>query len=139
MTASVQLVGVYLVFASLMVPALATRSLRRHGLAVGYVIGFVGYLVGLLLSAFFDSADRRRHRLDSDDRRARDGAAVRALASAGARLADARLRYAGPAAQVRALCAAAVAACSSAAQDTGAPRRLCREYGQQALLAVPQE
>jgi zinc/manganese transport system permease protein len=53
-TASVQLVGVYLVFASLMVPALATRSLRQHGLAVGYVIGFVGYLVGLLLSAFFD-------------------------------------------------------------------------------------
>jgi zinc/manganese transport system permease protein len=50
----VQLVGVYLVFASLMVPALATRSLRVHGLAVGYVIGFVGYLVGLLLSAVFD-------------------------------------------------------------------------------------
>jgi zinc/manganese transport system permease protein len=53
-TASVQLVGVYLVFASLMVPALATRSLRVHALAVGYAIGLVGYLVGLLLSAFFD-------------------------------------------------------------------------------------
>ena len=53
-TASVQLVGVYLVFASLMVPALATRSLRVHALPVGYLIGFVGYLVGLLLSAFFD-------------------------------------------------------------------------------------
>lgn len=53
-TASVQLVGVYLVFASLMVPALATRSLRVHRLAVGYTIGFVGYLIGLLLSAFFD-------------------------------------------------------------------------------------
>ena len=53
-TASVQLVGVYLVFASLMVPALATRSLRKHALAAGYAIGLVGYLVGLLLSAVFD-------------------------------------------------------------------------------------
>ena len=35
-------------------PALATRSLRRHALAVGYAIGFVGYLVGLVLSAVFD-------------------------------------------------------------------------------------
>jgi zinc/manganese transport system permease protein len=53
-TASVQLVGVYLVFASLMVPALATRSLRKHALTCGYAIGLVGYLVGLVLSAVFD-------------------------------------------------------------------------------------
>ena len=53
-TASVQLVGVYLVFASLMVPALATRRLRSHWLAAGYAIGFAGYLVGLVLSAYFD-------------------------------------------------------------------------------------
>jgi zinc/manganese transport system permease protein len=53
-TASVQLVGVYLVFASLMVPALATRSLTRHTLAAGYTIGFVGYAMGLLLSAAYD-------------------------------------------------------------------------------------
>lgn len=53
-TASVQLVGVYLVFASLMVPALATRSLAKHTLATGYAIGLVGYVVGLLLSAVFD-------------------------------------------------------------------------------------
>jgi len=53
-TASVQLVGVYLVFASLMVPALATRSLVKHALAAGYAIGFVGYLAGLLLSAVYD-------------------------------------------------------------------------------------
>lgn len=53
-TASVQLVGVYLVFASLMVPALATRRLRVHGLPVGYAIGLTGYLVGLVLSALFD-------------------------------------------------------------------------------------
>ncbi len=53
-TASVQLVGVYLVFASLMVPALATRSLAKHALAAGYAIGLVGYLAGLLLSAVYD-------------------------------------------------------------------------------------
>jgi zinc/manganese transport system permease protein len=53
-TASVQLVGVYLVFASLMVPALATRTLRAYALPAGYAIGLVGYLVGLLLSALYD-------------------------------------------------------------------------------------
>jgi zinc/manganese transport system permease protein len=54
-TASVQLVGVYLVFASLIVPALACRRYpfgRR--LAVGWGIGAVGYAVGLALSALFD-------------------------------------------------------------------------------------
>jgi zinc/manganese transport system permease protein len=53
-TASVQLVGVYLVFASLMVPALATRSLAKHALAAGYAIGLIGYLAGLLMSAVYD-------------------------------------------------------------------------------------
>lgn len=54
-TASVQLVGVYLVFASLIVPALATRN--RPGLAglgAGMAIGVVGYAVGLACSALFD-------------------------------------------------------------------------------------
>lgn len=53
-TASVQLVGIYLVFASLMVPALATRTLRVHALVAGYAVGLIGYLAGLLLSAFYD-------------------------------------------------------------------------------------
>lgn len=54
-TASVQLVGVYLVFASLIVPALATGSLRgRRGLVAAYVIGILGYVGGLVLSALFD-------------------------------------------------------------------------------------
>jgi len=53
-TASVQLVGVYLVFASLMVPALATRSLAKQALVGGYAVGVVGYVVGLLLSAVYD-------------------------------------------------------------------------------------
>ncbi|HUR88912.1 MAG TPA: metal ABC transporter permease [Ramlibacter sp.] len=54
-TASVQLVGVYLVFSSLIVPALATRfggSKRR--LLVAYSIGAIGYALGLALSALFD-------------------------------------------------------------------------------------
>lgn len=53
-TVSVQLVGIYLVFASLIVPALATRNHGRFALPLGYAIGFVGYLLGLLLSALFD-------------------------------------------------------------------------------------
>jgi zinc/manganese transport system permease protein len=49
-TASVQIVGVYLVFASLIVPALAARGRP----ALGYLVGFSGYAVGLLASALFD-------------------------------------------------------------------------------------
>lgn len=54
-TASVQLVGVYLVFASLIVPALACRMLAtKRQLPVGYALGGVGYAAGLALSALFD-------------------------------------------------------------------------------------
>lgn len=54
-TASVQLVGVYLVFASLIVPALATRRLAgRARLPAAYAVGAVGYVLGLALSALFD-------------------------------------------------------------------------------------
>ena len=54
-TVSVQLVGVYLVFASLIVPALATISLTGRGqLWVGYLIGVLGYVAGLVLSAVLD-------------------------------------------------------------------------------------
>ena len=54
-TASVQLVGVYLVFSSLIIPALATRVANggtRHGAAYG--LGVVGYALGLGLSAVLD-------------------------------------------------------------------------------------
>ncbi len=53
-TASVQLVGVYLVFASLIVPALATyrHSRRRYLFAFG--LGIAGYASGLLLSVWLD-------------------------------------------------------------------------------------
>ena len=54
-TASVQLVGVYLVFASLIVPALATVGMRGRGrLAMAYGIGAAGYVSGLVLSAVLD-------------------------------------------------------------------------------------
>ena len=54
-TASVQIVGIYLVFASLIIPALATSRLRRgNRLVLGYVIGGLSYFTGIVLSALFD-------------------------------------------------------------------------------------
>ncbi len=53
-TASVQLVGVYLVFASLIVPALATHKLQRKRMLIAYAIGVVGYAAGLLFSVWLD-------------------------------------------------------------------------------------
>src|SRR5438132_3601160 len=54
-TASVQLVGVYLVFSSLIMPALATRVHRgARRTAIGYGLGAAGYALGLALSALFD-------------------------------------------------------------------------------------
>jgi zinc/manganese transport system permease protein len=54
-TASVQLVGIYLVFTSLIVPALAFRRLPyRQRLAAGYLLGALAYATGLILSALFD-------------------------------------------------------------------------------------
>jgi zinc/manganese transport system permease protein len=54
-TASVQLVGVYLVFSSLIIPALATRAWAgRRRNAVAYAVGALGYALGLALSAVFD-------------------------------------------------------------------------------------
>ncbi len=51
-TMSVQLVGVYLVFASLIIPALATR--HGQSLTFAYGIGMAGYLLGLMASALLD-------------------------------------------------------------------------------------
>ncbi len=54
-TASVQLVGVYLVFSTLIMPALAVRDWpERWRLTGAYSIGIVAYLLGLLASALFD-------------------------------------------------------------------------------------
>jgi len=53
-TASVQLVGIYLVFATLIIPALAIRNGGDKGLAWGYLVGVSGYAIGLLLAALLD-------------------------------------------------------------------------------------
>jgi len=54
-TVSVQLVGVYLVFASLIIPALATVSLKgKTGLIMAYAIALIAYLAGLIASAMLD-------------------------------------------------------------------------------------
>lgn len=53
-TASVQMVGIYLVFSSLIIPALASRKATRGRLAKAYAVGGFGYLFGLIASTLFD-------------------------------------------------------------------------------------
>jgi zinc/manganese transport system permease protein len=53
-TVSVQLVGLYLVFATLIVPPLATRRMQRHRLVASWSVGAVGYAAGLVISTLFD-------------------------------------------------------------------------------------
>lgn len=54
-TASVQLVGIYLVFASLIVPAMATRHYtEKQRLRFAYLNGIAAYALGLLASALWD-------------------------------------------------------------------------------------
>ena len=53
-TVSVQLVGLYLVFATLIVPPLATRRMQRGRIPAAWVIGAVGYAAGLVVSTVYD-------------------------------------------------------------------------------------
>lgn len=55
-TVSVQLVGVYLVFATLIIPALATRNIGNRWLriACGYGVGLAGAAAGLLITINMD-------------------------------------------------------------------------------------
>lgn len=55
-TASVQMVGVYLVFSSLIIPALSCYYIenKRTRLVWSYVTGFTGFILGLLISAQAD-------------------------------------------------------------------------------------
>jgi zinc/manganese transport system permease protein len=54
-TASVQMVGIYLVFSSLIIPALAVRNWSESQKMLGaYSIGAVAYVLGLVVSAIFD-------------------------------------------------------------------------------------
>jgi zinc/manganese transport system permease protein len=53
-TVSVQLVGLFLVFTTLVVPALATFYSRRYRYLKAYAIGVLGYAAGLILSLVID-------------------------------------------------------------------------------------
>lgn len=53
-TVSVQLVGVYLVFATLIVPPLVTRRMARARLVASWGLGATAYAVGLLMSTVLD-------------------------------------------------------------------------------------
>lgn len=54
-TLSVQLVGVYLVFASLIIPALGTVNFKKtNRLWMGYTIAAASFAVGLCISTFYD-------------------------------------------------------------------------------------
>lgn len=53
-TVSVQLVGLYLVFATLIVPPLATRRMLQGRLAATWLLGILAYASGLLVSTALD-------------------------------------------------------------------------------------
>ncbi len=54
-TASVQIVGIYLVFASLIIPALATTGIRKgNRLIAGYAVGGISYFIGIAASVLLD-------------------------------------------------------------------------------------
>src|SRR5438309_8819655 len=53
-TVSVQLVGLYLVFATLIVPPLATRKMTRRRLAAAWATGAAGVAMGLVVSTALD-------------------------------------------------------------------------------------
>jgi zinc/manganese transport system permease protein len=48
------MVGVYLVFSSLIVPALASRNATRFRLMKAYAVSGLGYFFGLIASTLFD-------------------------------------------------------------------------------------
>jgi zinc/manganese transport system permease protein len=53
-TISVQLVGLYLVFTTLIVPALATRHVARRRVAIGCALSIAGYVLGMVVSTLTD-------------------------------------------------------------------------------------
>jgi zinc/manganese transport system permease protein len=54
-TISVQLVGIFLVFATLIIPALATSRVTSGRLIKGYAVAIGAYLLGLAASTLFDA------------------------------------------------------------------------------------
>ena len=54
-TISVQIVGIFLVFATLIVPALATRYAAARRMLKAYAVAIAGYALGLVVSALVDA------------------------------------------------------------------------------------
>lgn len=55
-TISVQMVGIYLVFATLIIPALVARQYTRYPLLIGYFICIVAYVAGLVITQWYNIA-----------------------------------------------------------------------------------
>lgn len=53
-TISVQMVGIYLVFATLIIPALAARQFNSYPLLVGYLICLTAYISGLIITQLYN-------------------------------------------------------------------------------------
>lgn len=53
-TVTVQYIGIFLVFASLIIPALVSNRVRRHKILLAYSVGLSGYISGLLMSLITD-------------------------------------------------------------------------------------
>ncbi|MCH2037903.1 MAG: metal ABC transporter permease [Rickettsiales bacterium] len=53
-TISVQLVGIYLVFASLILPALSVVCTKENKLIMGYIVALISLILGLLGSLYLD-------------------------------------------------------------------------------------
>lgn len=51
---SVSMIGVYLVFASLIFPALAVENFKNHKILLGLLVSVISYLLGLITSYLFD-------------------------------------------------------------------------------------
>ena len=53
-TSSVQMVGVFLVFSTLIIPSIATIKLIKYSTRIAYIVGVMAYLFGLIMSALWD-------------------------------------------------------------------------------------
>ena len=53
-TSSVQLVGVYVVFISLIIPALCVNNLKNNQYKIAWTCGILSIILGILSSIFFD-------------------------------------------------------------------------------------
>ena len=53
-TISVKIIGIYLVFASLILPPISTLLVKRYKFQLAFLVAFISYALGLALSFWFD-------------------------------------------------------------------------------------